>query len=762
MIKKHIVLFFTIILAHTLPGQNPDSLKTVLKNPGHDTTRCNTLNALVTDDNTSDEEVMGYSEQLKQLCEQKLKTDQGKLKRFYLKHLGLALCQIGYMNRRKGDYPQALEYYSKSRKIQEEIDDKRGLASTIFNTGVVYQVQNDNAKALEYFLNSKKVQEEDGDKKGLSETYFSIGSLFNFQGDIPKALEYYSNSLKIAEECGHTKVVAYSLNNIGSIYGSLNDYTHALTYYNKSLKLYEKNQDETGISISLSNIGGIYKKKGNIPLALDYFNKSLKIAEAYSDKKEIANALFNIGTIYNEYKDETDKALECFSKSLKLQEEIGFKKGIANSLCNIAKVYVKKKNYSTAENYAQRSLAISQEIGFPQNILNAATILDQIYEAQGRSGDALKMYKLYISMRDSISNTEVQKASIKREFQYNYEKKAAADSVVNAKEKEIKQAQINQQEAEIKAKKNQQYALYGGLALVLIFSGFMYNRFKVTQKQKIVIEEQEKETRRQKLLVEEQKHQIEEKHKEITDSINYAERIQRSFLASKTLLDDHLPSHFVFFQPKAVVSGDFYWAAELPDGNFACVTADSTGHGVPGAIMSILNISSLEKAVERSAEPSVILNETRKTIIERLQKDGSEDGGKDGMDCSLISFDLKNNRFTYAAANNPIWIVRENNILEFKPDKMPVGKHDKDNIPFTQHVVELQKGDVVYTLTDGMPDQFGGSKGKKFMYKQLKQLLISVSHLPMAEQKQQLTDVLSSWKGVMEQTDDITIIGVRI
>jgi serine phosphatase RsbU (regulator of sigma subunit) len=262
--------------------------------------------------------------------------------------------------------------------------------------------------------------------------------------------------------------------------------------------------------------------------------------------------------------------------------------------------------------------------------------------------------------------------------------------------------------------------------------------------------------------ISDQKHLIEEKHKEITDSINYAERIQKSFLATKELLDDNLKEYFVFFQPKDVVSGDFYWASKLNNGQFALVTADSTGHGVPGAIMSLLNITSLEKAIESLVEPSVILNHTRKTIIERLKKDGSAEGGKDGMDCSLISFDFKNNKLTYSAANNPIWIVREKELLEFDPDKMPVGKHDRDNIPFTQHEIELQKGDVVYAITDGMPDQFGGPNGKKYKYKPLKKLFISVSHLPMQEQKSIISISLNSWKGDLEQVDDVTVVAIKV
>jgi serine phosphatase RsbU (regulator of sigma subunit) len=178
--------------------------------------------------------------------------------------------------------------------------------------------------------------------------------------------------------------------------------------------------------------------------------------------------------------------------------------------------------------------------------------------------------------------------------------------------------------------------------------------------------------------------------------------------------------------------------------------------------MSLLNITSLEKAIEVSSEPAPILNHTRDVIIARLKKDGSVDGGKDGMDASFLAFDFSTSTLHYAAANNPVWIVRNQQLLEFIADKMPVGKHDHDAQSFSQHTVTLEKGDVVYAFTDGLPDQFGGPKGKKFMYKKLKELLIANAHLPMQKQSQSLSDALQDWKGAAEQVDDITVVGIRV
>ncbi|MBK6985447.1 MAG: SpoIIE family protein phosphatase [Bacteroidetes bacterium] len=234
------------------------------------------------------------------------------------------------------------------------------------------------------------------------------------------------------------------------------------------------------------------------------------------------------------------------------------------------------------------------------------------------------------------------------------------------------------------------YLIIGGGSIYLFIKSRTRKLEIEKEKLEKIVEERTSEVIEEKKVITEQKHLIEEKHREITDSINYAERIQRSFLATKEQLDEKLKDYFVFFQPKDVVSGDFYWAHTLQNGNFALVTADSTGHGVPGAIMSLLNTSSLEKAVELGIyEPAEILNHTRQTIIQRLKKDGSIDGGKDGMDCSLISFNKEKTKLVFAAANNPIWIIRNNELIELSPDKIPVGKHDRDSISFTQHEVDI-------------------------------------------------------------------------
>ncbi len=303
-----------------------------------------------------------------------------------------------------------------------------------------------------------------------------------------------------------------------------------------------------------------------------------------------------------------------------------------------------------------------------------------------------------------------------------------------------------------------------GFATILIFMHWRTSKLRSRQAQlERDIEKATAEIREQKEAVEHQKEQVEEAHKEITDSINYAERLQRSLMSSKKLLDENLGNYFVYFNPKEAVSGDFYWSAELPEKKFALVCADSTGHGVPGAIMSMMNMNSLKEAVkEGQTKSDEILNHTRKTIIQTLANDGSAEGGKDGMDAVLLIFNLNKTELEFSLANNPLWIIRGGELREFKADKMPVGRHDKQDTLFTRHTEKLQKGDLIYIFTDGFADQFGGEKGKKFKYSALKELLLSIAEKPMYEQKTILSKTFENWRGNLEQVDDVCVVGVRV
>lgn len=626
-----------------------------------------------------------------------------------------------------GDYDKAIIYSDKAKALAEKLDFKRGSATAFINASLIYWKQ----------------------------------------GDYPKALEQDFKALKINEQINNKKGISRTLNSIGLIYFSQKNYSGALQNYFKSLALREEIKDKQGVSGSLNNIGEVYKAEGKADKALENYFKALVINRGIGNRNWESININNIAMIFYgqaitlspddpQRKKYFIKALENYEEALKIRTEIGDQQGIALSSLGLGVVNTQLKKFKEADAYFDRALSIAASIGYREGLKEIYLAKTRLDSSRNNWDAAFANQQLYILYRDSLMNEESTRKSVRAEMNFTFDKKEESARLEQAK-KDVLVKEEKQRQKIIILAVSVVLIVVAALALVILRS------LRQNQRKNRIITLQKEE-------VERQKHIVEEKQKEITDSINYAERIQRSFLASNDLLSKNLKEHFVFFQPKDIVSGDFYWATELTNGRFLLATADSTGHGVPGAIMSILNISCLEKSVEEKKllEPAAILDHTRLKIIERLKKDGSAEGGKDGMDCSLISFDLKHNRFTYAAANNPVWIVRfskeeEKQILiELAADKMPVGKHDKDSISFKQSTVDLQPGDMIYTLTDGMPDQFGGPKGKKFMYKPLKELLISISHLPVNEQKEKLASALKEWKGALEQIDDVCIVGVRV
>ncbi|MEZ4922177.1 MAG: tetratricopeptide repeat protein [Crocinitomicaceae bacterium] len=620
---------------------------------------------------------------------------------------------------------------------------------------------------LEYELAAKT-----NDKKFMSDALNIQGTSFWMEGNYAKAIAYYTQCLKLYEEMGNKIGVATSLNNIGLIYKDQGDDIKAIEYFSEGLKIFEEIGNKRGMANPLNNLGLVYMESGNCDKAIDYFNQSIQISEELGNIQRVGGTLNNIGLIYQNQGDSAymtgnkevgdksyNKAIDYFAQSLKIKEEIDDKLGLTITLNNIGMIYYHQDKYTQALQYSEKALEIAKEISVPLEIQHAAETLWQINKKLGKHQKALDMYELYIETRDTLLSEENQRAVIQQEYQYNYEKQHMSDSLAFVQQQELEEVE---HQAELEKEAQQRYALYGGLGFLLLLGGVAFRGYTRKKKDNQLISAQKKEVEAAHQELESTHEQLEESHQEIKDSINYAERIQRSFLAGSDLLDQYLKDYFVFFQPKDVVSGDFYWASVLQNGNFALCCADSTGHGVPGAIMSLLNTSSLEKAIENQTDPHHILDTTRKIIIDRLKKDGSAEGGKDGMDCSLLVFNPDKTKMTFALAHNPMFIIRNGELIEFKGDKMPVGKHDKQDDPFTLQEVDLQMGDVIYTLTDGFPDQFGGVKGKKYMIKNFKAKLLEIAPLPMEEQKQLLLEEFSNWKGENEQVDDVCVVGLRV
>jgi serine phosphatase RsbU (regulator of sigma subunit) len=292
-----------------------------------------------------------------------------------------------------------------------------------------------------------------------------------------------------------------------------------------------------------------------------------------------------------------------------------------------------------------------------------------------------------------------------------------------------------------------------GLLVIIVFAIILYNSNVERKKANKLLSLQKQEIEHKNILLEHQK-------KEITDSINYAKRIQNSLLPAESTIKNKLPESFILYRPKDIVSGDFYWAHEN-ENSILLAAVDCTGHGVPGAFMSSIGASKLNEAADKTSDVSEILSFLNKGV-KRTLRQNDNNASRDGMDLALIKIDLENNFIEFAGANRPLWIFKNSGLVEVKPSKTAIGGFTNDDFHFEKHHFKLEKGDILYLFSDGYPDQFGGPKAKKFMAKQFKSLLESILHLPMEVQKEKINMAFDTWKGELEQVDDVCVIGVRV
>ncbi len=762
-----------IILCNFSNAQNIDSVKKILATTKIDTVKIKALNFLT--ENASEKEWPAYNDQMLAFAKEKLQTEtKGKpLYVFYMRFLADGINNLGIQLQDAGNIEKCIANYKEALKIKEEINDDEGVATVNNNIGLVYVHTGDGLKGLDYFKRALAFFEKLGDSQAMAMVLINIGSVYERQGYVPLALGYFHKALKIQEETGDKNGIANSLTNIAGIYDAQKNRKTAIEYYEKALAIKREVNNKRGISILLNNIAVIYREEGEFQKAIDVSLQSLKIKEELGDKKGIGIVCNNLGSIYYSLKD-MPKALAYFDKALNVNEEINYKEGLCLAYKNLGSYYMTAGNSEKATAYGLKSLSLSKELGAPHLIKLSAGLMVSIYKTANKPAQALEMYELHMQMKDSVSNIENRKASLKQQFQYEYDKKVAADSVRSLEEKKLISLKIAAQETQIKQEKTQRIALYGGLILVIVFAGFMFNRFKITQKQKNIIELQKTE-------VEGQKHLIEEKQKEIVDSITYAKRLQEAILPADIFWKENLKDSFILYKPKDIVAGDFYWMEIISQQSLVdrrqsdkteklstadlvlFAVADCTGHGVPGALVSVVCSNALNRTVLEFGikDPGKILDKTRELVIATFEK--SDKDVKDGMDISLCCLNKTTNELHWAGANNGLWIVDANtrSLNEIKPDKQPIGKYAEAK-PFTTHSIKLNKNDSIYLFTDGMADQFGGDKGKKFKYKQLKSILLQHVNEDMGKQKEKLNIAFENWKGNLEQVDDVCVIGIKI
>lgn len=581
----------------------------------------------------------------------------------------------------------------------------------------------------------------------------NIGYYYDEQGDLVKALDLYHESLKLYESVGSIEGAATTFNNLGVLYSVIGDTAKAIEYHTQSLEYKKKVKDLEGVAMSYNNIGTLKENKGNHFEALEYYEASLKLRLEINDRRGIAMSYDNIGDVYYE-EGVFAKAQEYYNKAFDIWKELRIQTGIAGSYNNLAKLNYQLGNFELAKEYGVKSYELSEELGFPVDIENSSRSLIDIFEKDKDYKSALEYAHVYINTRNLLRGSNAAQIALKKSMQYQYEKLAIRDSLQYQREKEVQDLKLKKQET-------QTYALYSGFGFLLIILIVGIRSYRQKQKDNQLINEQKLEVENQKEEIEKQHIKLAETHQEISDSISYAKRIQEAILPTSAALNRALKNGFVFYRPKDVVSGDFYWLEET-ENDILFAVADCTGHGVPGAMVSVVCHNALTRAVREFhlTKPSEILDKSREIVVNTLEADQWD--VKDGMDISVCAIKKESKSIEWAGAYNPLYIVEQNGteVQTVAPNKQPVGKFE-GSVPFTNHSITLNQGDSIYLFTDGFMDQFGGERGKKYKYAKFKTFLLSIQDLDMNQQKEALEKEILEWMGSFEQIDDMCIAGIR-
>ncbi len=565
--------------------------------------------------------------------------------------------------------------------------------------------------------------------------------------DPNKMYNILRTALKIQEDINDLDGLRQSLRTLAYCYGERGENILEEYYIKKAYQIALKSGNDLNIFSSLCDIGNLQFKKGNYKNALSFYSSAKNFIDK-CDNPYIVSGWHSVMAMVYDKLQKTDSALYYFYKTLKYAESVSDTSNMVSILNELANLHLRKNQFIIAESLGRRSFELIARYNQPKLAFKAADILRKIFKKKGDCKNEIKFIERCITLKNQINNIENEKAVIKNKMQMEYEKKNLSDSL---RSNEEKNKIVFENKIELNRQQNQKIFLYFILITIITFSIILFNRFKTTKHQKLIIENKEKETLIQKQI-------IEEKQKEILDSINYAKRIQYTLLAHEAFLKENLREHFTFFNPKDIVSGDFYWATKQND-KFYLAVCDSTGHGVPGAFMSLLNIGFLAEAINEKGieKPNEVFDYVREKLTETISKQGQ----RDGFDGILVCFEKKNKTITYAAANNSPLLIQNNQLIELPSDRMPVGIGERKE-KFKLFSIDAKPNDIFYLYTDGYADQFGGPKGKKFKYKQLNELLLSLHAQPLSKQQTELKKTFEEWKGNLEQIDDVCAIGIRV
>jgi len=629
---------------------------------------------------------------------------------------------------------EAFNLAKSSNNLQRKVESGVLLSAAYFNT-------NKEIKSINLINDLIKECKSSNDKISLSRAYRAKANYYNWMSNYPEAIKYYIEAQKINEELKDPIRLAGGYQDLGAVNFYVEHYAKAAEYFEKAVAIYEVTPGhEKHVGSLLGNLGIVYIESNNLYKAEVSLKKSLSLNLKMNNFSALANTYTNLCKLEYEKKD-INKALEYNKKSIDIMIETN-DESISNNYSNRAELLRTQKKYDEAIVCINKAFEI-------ENKKNNKTFISDLY--LNRAALYFDMGKLYEAYEDQRKHIEIEDSLINVDNQHNIndlEKKYELD------QKE-KQNQILNQQIEIHNVESSRQRILTSFVIVIlivvVLIAFVFIR-------------QNRIRKKANLDLSKKNKIIEEQHKDITDSIKYSKRIQEAILPPEKMWYDILPNSFLLYKPKDILSGDFYWVEETNDFVFLAA-ADCTGHGVPGALMSIVNYNLLNKAVLEKGiyDPGEILTAVNMWLTHSLHQTYNESSIKDGMDVALVSINKKTNELKFAGAFNSLYLYTNDSFVEIRGDKFPVGAFIEESMKkFTTHTLQASPSDQLYIFTDGFADQFGGPKGKKYKYNKLKDFLTANKHKKPIEQKQALEQEFEAWKGRNEQVDDVLIIGLKL
>ena len=640
----------------------------------------------------------------------------------------ILICQNEY----RSSQDSAIFHGNEALKLSEKLDYQKGIAYSYKYIGMGYYVLANYWEAIKVWRLSLSSFEAINDKVGIANILSNIGATYANRGEDVMALEFHLKSLKASEEIKDTLRIVTSMINIGIVY--LNKpITHdiALKYYLSALPLSEKLGNNDAIGTASVNLGEIYFQREAYDTALFYYEKSLN-AFRKSNSGNVPYALTNIGKVYTK-RGEFKKAIGVQQEGYEIAKQSDAKLEMTQTLLGLAETYSAAGDIKSAIKTYIEASETADKIGSKKELKQAYEGLSSSYSKMSDFANAFKYQTLLTNIKDTLyvaaNNNKIQF------LQLNYEL-------------DKKETLISLQDVKIKKQKFTQRTFIIGFIIAILVAIQAYRNYR-------------RKVRTNELLAK-QKDEIEVINKNLTDSINYAERIQTAMFPSYCVLSPVLFEFFVLFKPLDIVSGDFYWFKKNNNSIYVAA-ADCTGHGVPGAFMSILGLSFLNELVNNNVHLNAneVLSKVRDHVIKTLHQKNNYRSTRDGMEMALFILDLEKNNLQFAGASRPLYLIRDKQLNDLAGDKMPLGINDDGRHPFKNVEMEFKKNDIVYLFSDGYVDQLGGPDKKTFKTKKFKETLLNNCHLPMNEQKEVLEATLEEWKSDNDQIDDILVIGIK-